>query len=104
MVGPKVKEFLSSQVKHWKEYDPRRLYTGSAAYPLVAENEYHVLYGARPHRWKEGLKSRFNVKPLDTKYDYSDYVVKHKEPIITHEIGQWCVFPDFNEIPKYTGV
>jgi hypothetical protein len=104
MVGPKVKEFLSGLVKHWKETDPRRLYTGSAAYPVVPESQFNVLYGARPQRWKEGLKGRFNVKPLDTKYDYSDYVSKHKVPMITHEIGQWCVYPDFDQIPKYTGV
>lgn len=104
MVGPKVKEFLSSQVRHWKGRDPRHLYTGSAAYPIIPESDYNVFYGARPHRWKEGLKSRFNVRPLDTRYDYSDYVAKHKVPMITHEIGQWCVFPNFNEIPKYTGV
>jgi len=104
MVGPQVKEFLSSQVSHWKATDSRHLYTGSAAYPLIPESQYHVLYGARPHRWKEGLKSRFNVKPLDTRYDYSDYVAKNKVPMITHEIGQWCVYPNFDEIPKYTGV
>ncbi|ANH81717.1 glycoside hydrolase family 2 [Niabella ginsenosidivorans] len=104
LVGPTVKEFLTAQVTHWKQMDPRRLYTGSAAYPLIDANDYHVLYGARPHRWKEGLKSRFNVKALDTWYDYSDYVIKNKVPMITHEVGQWCVYPDFNEIPKYTGV
>lgn len=104
MVGPSVKEFLSDLVKHWKETDPRRLYTGSAAYPVVPENQFHVLYGARPQRWKEGLKGRFNVKPLDTKYDYADYVIKQKVPMITHEIGQWCVYPDFDQIAKYTGV
>lgn len=104
MVGPQVKEFLSEQVSNWKESDPRRLYTGSAAYPMIPENEFHVLYGARPHRWKEGLTSRFNVRPLDTEYDYSDYVVKNDVPMITHEIGQWCVYPNFNEISKYTGV
>lgn len=104
MVGPQVKEFLSEQVSHWKASDARRLYTGSAAYPLIPESEYHVLYGARPHRWKEGLTSRFNVRPLDTEYDYSDYVVKNDVPMITHEIGQWCVYPNFDEISKYTGV
>lgn len=104
MVGPTVKEFLSAQVKHWKAHDPRHLYTGSAAYPIIPESEYNVLYGARPHRWKEGLKSRFNVRPLDTRYDYSEYVAKHKVPMITHEIGQWCVYPNFDEIPGYTGV
>lgn len=104
MVGPTVKEFLSGLVTEWKETDPRHLYTGSAAYPVVPENQFNVLYGARPQRWKEGLKGRFNVKPLDTRYDYSDYVSKHKVPLITHEIGQWCVYPNFDEIPKYTGV
>lgn len=104
MVGPAVKEFLSDLVKHWKETDPRRLYTGSAAYPVVPDNQFHVLYGARPQRWKEGLKGRFNAKPLDTKYDYADHVSKQKVPMITHEIGQWCVYPDFDQISKYTGV
>ncbi|MGC4234866.1 MAG: glycoside hydrolase family 2 [Niabella sp.] len=104
LVGPGVKEFLSAQVTHWRTIDPRRLYTGSAAYPLIDESDYHVLYGARPHRWKEGLNSRFNKQPLDTRYDYADYVNKYKVPIITHEVGQWCSYPNFNEIAKYTGV
>ena len=25
-------------------------------------------------------------------------------PTVSHEIGQWCVYPDFKEIQKYTGV
>lgn len=25
-------------------------------------------------------------------------------PTVSHEIGQWCVYPDFKEIAKYTGV
>lgn len=103
LAGPKVSEFLSEMVQYWKR-DPRHLYTGSAAYPLIPENQYNVLYGARPHRWKEGLKSRFNAAPLNTLYDYSDYVKKYPVPMITHEIGQWCVYPNYDEIPKYTGV
>lgn len=103
LCGSGVKEFLSESVTHWKR-DPRHLYTGSAAYPYVPENQYNVLYGARPHRWKEGLKSRFNVAPLNTLYDYSEYVKKYPIPMITHEIGQWCVYPNYDEIKKYTGV
>lgn len=103
LCGSGVKEFLSELVTHWKR-DTRHLYTGSAAYPYVPENQYNVLYGARPHRWKEGLKSRFNVAPLNTLYDYSEYVKKYPIPMITHEIGQWCVYPNYDEIKKYTGV
>ena len=25
-------------------------------------------------------------------------------PFVSHETGQWCVFPNFDEISKYTGV
>ena len=25
------------------------------------------------------------------------------EPYVSHETGQWCAFPDFDEIPQYTG-
>jgi hypothetical protein len=28
----------------------------------------------------------------------------NSEPIIAHEQGQWCAFPDFKEIPQYKGV
>lgn len=27
-----------------------------------------------------------------------------KKPVVLHEIGQYCVYPDFSEIDKYTGV
>lgn len=104
LVGPSVKSFLSKLVTHWKKKDPRHLYTGSSGYPVISENDYNDFYGARPQRWKEGLKGRFNVAPLQTMYDYSDYVKQNHVPMITHEIGQWCVYPNFNEIPKYKGV
>lgn len=104
LVGPTVKQFLSGLVSAWRKKDPRHLYTGSAAYPMVPENQFNVFYGARPQRWKEGLKGRFNVKPLDTRYDYADYVARSEVPMITHEVGQWCVYPNFAELPKYTGV
>jgi hypothetical protein len=104
LVGPSVKTFLSELVTRWKKEDPRRLYTGSSGYPVIPENQFNDFYGARPQRWKEGLKGRFNAAPVNTQYDYADYVEKHEVPMITHEVGQWCVFPDFDEIPKFSGV
>jgi hypothetical protein len=103
LVGPSVNNFLSGLVTRWKN-DPRHLYTSACSYPLVPENQYNVSYGARPQRWKEGLKGRFNVQALNTQYDYSDYVSKFKIPMVSHEVGQWCVYPDYNQISKYTGV
>jgi hypothetical protein len=104
LVGPTVNVFLSDLVAHWKEKDPRHLYTGSSGYPIIPKNDFHDFYGPRPQRWKEGLKGRFNIASINTLYDYSDYVKTIEMPIISHEIGQWCAFPNFDEIPKFTGI
>jgi len=50
------------------------------------------------------LKSIINREPSQTMYDYRDFVSKYTVPTVSHEIGQWCVYPDFKEIEKYTGV
>ena len=33
------------------------------------------------------------------RFNDADYDV----PVVSHEIGQWCVFPNLDEIPKYSG-
>ncbi|MGL5019511.1 MAG: beta-galactosidase, partial [Luteolibacter sp.] len=39
-----------------------------------------------------------------TDFDWSGFVKKHSDaPVVSHEIGQWCVYPNFREIGKYTG-
>ncbi|MDR3061274.1 MAG: hypothetical protein LBU57_04060 [Dysgonamonadaceae bacterium] len=35
---------------------------------------------------------------------HSDNVKKFNIPMITHEIGQWCAYPDFKQVSKYLGV
>ncbi len=88
--GPKREEYLAKWVTHWKQKDPRRLYTTASAYPLLPVNEYHVDYQPRgPKGW--GGK------------DYADSVEAHEVPVVVHEMGQWCVYPNFDEIAKYTG-
>lgn len=37
-------------------------------------------------------------------FDYSEKIAPYEVPYVAHEMGQYCVFPDFEEIPKYTGV
>ena len=104
LVGPEVQAFLGKLVTAWKKKDPRHIYAGSSGYPVIAENDYNDFYGPRPQHWKEGLNGQFNKAPLNTLYDYSKDVARFNKPMITHEVGQWCVYPDYNQIPKYTGV
>jgi len=102
--GANQKRFLGALVNYWKAKDPRRLYTSAAGWPIIPENQYHSTPGPRGHQWGAGLSSRFNAKPPETAMDYSSFVKEHNVPIVSHEIGQWCVYPNLKEIPKYKGV
>jgi len=101
--GNRHQEYLARWVEHYKSRDPRRLVSGAAGWPQQPENQFHVAPDPRIQGWGEGLKSRINAKPPETTTDYRDYVRKRKVPVISHEIGQWCVYPNFDEIKKYTG-
>jgi hypothetical protein len=46
----------------------------------------------------------WNNRAPETTYDYRARIDTVKQPYVSHETGQWCVFPNFDEIPKYTGV
>ncbi len=95
--------WLASWVEHWKKADARRLYTSGAGWPQIAENQFHVTPDPRVQAWGGGLRSRINSKPPETVTDYRDYIGRRTVPVISHEIGQWCVYPNFDEIKKYTG-
>jgi hypothetical protein len=82
--------FLAGWVNFWKQRDSRRLVTSGSAYPQLPENQFHVFAGGRgPHGWlgKDYVK---DVKAFDV-------------PVVVHEMGQWCVYPNFDEVRKYTG-
>ena len=102
--GKNQKQFLGDLVSYWKQKDPRRLYTTASGWPLLPQSDYHSTPDPRVYRWGEGNGCRLNARPPETMTDYRDFVAKHDKPVISHEIGQWCVYPDFKEIAKYTGV
>ncbi|OHB73910.1 MAG: hypothetical protein A2Z25_09990 [Planctomycetes bacterium RBG_16_55_9] len=102
--GPNHKNFLTDLVNYWKAEDPRRLYTSAAGWPIIPENQYHSTPAPRGHQWGAGFRSRFNANPPETTTDYRDIIQKYNVPVVSHEIGQWCVYPNFKEIKKYEGV
>ena len=102
--GPKKDEYLTRWVEHFKRLDPRRKYTSAAGWPILDANEFHLTPKPRLHQWGDGLRSRLNAKPPATMADYRDFAGQFAIPVVSHEIGQWCVYPNFEEIPKYTGV
>ena len=52
--------------------------------------------------WVRG-QGIFDTQPVDFLHDYRASVEGIPVPIITHEIGQYSVFPNLKEIDKYTG-
>jgi hypothetical protein len=96
--------YLRSFVNYWKQKDARRVYTAGAGWPVIDENNYHNIFDPRIQHWAEGLKSIINSEPPSTNYNWSKIISKYRQPVVSHEIGQWCVYPDFKEIKKYTGV
>ncbi|MBP7935086.1 MAG: discoidin domain-containing protein [Phycisphaerae bacterium] len=102
--GKNQRQFLGELVSSWKQQDPRRLYTTAAGWPLLPQSDYHSTPDPRVYRWGEGLNCRLNARPPETMTDYRAFVARHDRPVISHEIGQWCVYPDFKETARYTGV
>jgi len=101
--GKQAAAYLAKFVEHFKALDSRRLWTSASGWPQLAENQFHVTPDPRIQAWGAGLKSRINSHPPETEADYRDYISQRDVPVISHEIGQWCVYPNFDEIPKYTG-
>ncbi len=95
--GNQVK-YLNAFVDFWKAKDTRRVYTGMSvggSWPVVPNAEYQSRGGVRGLTWDR--------RP-ETVSDFSVGIEKFTVPFVAHEIGQYCVFPNFAEIEKYTGV
>ncbi len=95
--------YLTKFVQYWQAKDTRHVYTSASGFPESKASDYNSTPRPRIQWWAAGLKSPINANPPATDYDWTQYISKTK-PTVSHEIGQWCVYPDFTEIEKYTGV
>ena len=102
--GVNQEEWLGEFIDHFREKDNRRLYTSAAGWPLIDKNDYHNSPRPRIQGWGEELNSIINSQRPSSSFDWSDRLQDYNKPVVSHEIGQWCVYPDFSEIDKYTGV
>ena len=99
--------YCNDWVKAMKRYDPSRLYCGASVgggWAWDDGSEYHVKGGARGLDWDKHAPHAdddyFSQIEYPRNYKGSE---PNNSPIIAHEQGQWCAFPDFNEIVEYTG-
>ena len=100
---------LNTMVADLKPKDNRHLYATTAF-------SFQQPTGTRPEQedeffiaqwtdkgWIRG-QGIFNAKPPHFDADYTSGSEHINMPLVSHEIGQYSVFPDMSEIEKYTGV
>ena len=88
------------EMSNWLEEirDSSRLYTASTARTVSKSDDYYVT-----HHYPGIGNVRQQIYP-NTDWDYENLYDQTEVPTVAHEIGQWPVYPDWNEIKKYTGV
>ena len=105
---------LEKWVAWGKKHDPRHWYAGNAnleamgLYKRLDGDDFQVAHAGKYKRKRVSRRmfNYFNKEQPNTSKDYSHTLKRpfNKWPIISHEVGQWTVYPDFSEIEKYTGV
>ncbi len=94
-------EPLLDWTRRWKEKDNRFLYAsqtgryfGNRPGP-VSDIDYLVAIRIGTYRFRGD--QGWHGRDFRASLDGVNY------PVISHETGQWCAFPDFSEIKEYTG-
>ena len=102
--GANMEKWLTEFITYWKINDPRRVYSSGAGWPDLPVTDFNSTAYPRIQGWGEELKSIINARPPRTDYDWTSRITGMTKPVVSHEIGQWCVYPDFREMKQYTGV
>jgi hypothetical protein len=112
-------EFMKTLLAELQQADPRRLYTSTSNRLWIVDapektgekdgppetDDFLVERAIRIDGKIQGMRGQafFDREP-NTTDDFSSILARTNKPLLTHEIGQWNVFPNLAEIPKYTGV
>jgi len=102
-------DLMNSTVADLRAKDNRHLYmttTYSFQYPLgtIAQPEDDFFVTQKTDKgWIRG-QGIFNEKYPNFNEDYTATSEHVPVPLVSHEIGQYSVYPDMSEIEKYTGV
>jgi hypothetical protein len=99
--------YCNEWVRQMAEYDATKLYCGASVgggWAWDNGSQYHVKGGARGLDWDKKAP-----QSADDYFDQMKFPRNYKgtepnnTPIVAHEQGQWCVFPDLDEGRDYTG-
>jgi hypothetical protein len=102
-------DFLNTLVARLKKDDSRHLYA-TTTYSFQAPHgswpeptdDFFITQQTKLG-WVRG-QGIFNQKSPSFKEDYTSSLTGLPVPLVTHEVGQYAVYPNIQEIGKYTGV
>jgi len=100
-------DLLKELAQHGRKVDPRRLYAtisnpeASGIKDEVPGDDFAVAHGSANGRRR--MEPYFNRDAPETMGDYRGTMEGRPVPQISHETGQWYVYPDLSEIDRYTG-
>ena len=100
-------EYCNNWVSEMMAYDSTRVYCGASVgggWAWDDGSQFHVKGGGRGLNWDSRAPQSVDdyYTSLTFPRNYRD-TVPNNTPIIAHEQGQWCAFPDLKEIDDYTG-
>lgn len=103
---------MSEFCRQMRLYDPTRLYAegsntwyGEAGYN--PDSDFILAQGNYGSAWRgafAGNRGFINDEPPGEEHEFSASVSGIDKPIVSFEVGQFQVYPDYREIEKYTGV
>lgn len=89
-------DFIEELTRYGREHDSRRLFSGSTARKRVASDQFYTT-----HQTTSGGATVYEGRP------YTDWDIckgtNIDVPVISHETGQRCVYPDYSIIAKFDG-
>ncbi|GFD68614.1 hypothetical protein [Alteromonas sp. KUL106] len=106
--------FFEAIINEWKAYDDSKLYIVKANSWSPDNADFQVQRGIWPERsiklrhqfgWPpKPDRTEFNLSPPNTAIDWREASSSFDVPLISHEIGQICTYPNIDaEIDKYKG-
>ncbi len=94
-LGDGNEPYLAYLVDYLKKKDPRHLYTSTSSPPEIEREKDDYFVGSGT---EDGVS--IGINPFK---DFRESLEHLKRPLIAHEIGHTVVYPNYREIPKYTG-
>jgi hypothetical protein len=95
------KEAFDKWIAHYRVADPRRLYTNGTGHterevPNLADGTDYLAVQRIGQKMLRGNTAWFGS-------DYGKSLDEINIPVVSHELGQWVAYPDYDVIKKFTG-